>query len=208
MEKKVGRQPQQQATGAAVMAVRSLCAAILAASLFGLSTGDQTATDYFPARIHPVHNQVAGTWSVVTANITSNGTTTAAFGPYPTGILIFAPTLYFSEVISVDPTTLPHFASDTDRTSGSAEQNAAVIAGTLGQVGQYTVDEQGRFASEVILLSTYPNWIGLHRTTRMLNETAIEGGRFLRERLQDVGSEVVVEILWKREGLETVEIGW
>nr|POE86492.1 hypothetical protein CFP56_46676 [Quercus suber] len=179
-------------------------------SLFVRSTAAHRLADADPAHtLANIPNQVAGTWSLVSANITTADTpTTAAFGPNPIGILIFAPTLYFSELVSVDPATLPRFPSDSDRTSGSAAQNAAVVAGTLGQIGRYTVDEQGRFASETFLASTFPNWVGLHRTTRTINETAVEGGRFLRERLQDEGSDVLIEILWKREGREMAMGEW
>ncbi|KAF2168618.1 hypothetical protein M409DRAFT_21364 [Zasmidium cellare ATCC 36951] len=148
---------------------------------------------------YPTPNLVAGTWSLATANITQNGTTAPAFGDHPVGILIFAPTLYFSELITVDPSTLPVFTSNS-KTNGTAAENAAVVAGTLGQIGNYTVASDGTFKSEVIIASTFPNWIGLYRNTTALNETVDGTGRLMHEMLHDPGTSTRVEILWERVG--------
>ncbi|KAK4504523.1 hypothetical protein PRZ48_005439 [Zasmidium cellare] len=165
-----------------------------------LSSLHLAAAHSIPFEPHkPTPNLVAGTWSVVTANITTNGTTAPAFGDHPTGILIFAPTFYFSELITVDTATLPRFASN-NRADGTAAENAAVVAGTIGQIGNYTVASDGTFESDLIIASTFPNWIGLDRNMTALNETLEEGGRFMREMLHDAGTTTRVEILWERVG--------
>ena len=93
-----------------------------------------------PSALHP--NKVAKTWCLVTADSTTNGSTTPAFGSHPEGILIFAPTLYFSKRISIDLADVLRFSSDSNRASGTCEQNAAVVAVTLCQIGVYAVDDQ------------------------------------------------------------------
>ena len=59
----------------------------------------------------------------------------------------------------------------------------------------YTVDGQGRFATEHVIASTFPNWTGLSRDTSRITETV--SGDTMVERLKDPGGPQIV-ILWKR----------
>ena len=54
---------------------------------------------------------------------------------------------------------MPKFASD-NRTQGSAEENRAVVQGTLAHFGTYKVDERQRTLNFHIVGSTFPNWEG------------------------------------------------
>lgn len=135
---------------------------------------------------------------MMSANATTDGVTTSPYGTSPSGLLIFTKNLYFAETLSVDPATLPRFASSSDRSSGTAEQNAAVVAGTLGQEGTYTVDGNGNFESNVIRTSTFPNYVGASRNTSALRLDVDKTGQYLTEMLQDIGSPTLIMIEYKR----------
>lgn len=136
---------------------------------------------------------------MMSANATTNGTTVYPYGTSPTGLLTFTEDLYFAETLSVDPSTLPRFASSSDRSSGTAKQNAAVVAGTLGQEGTYTVDRYGNFESNVIRTSTFPNYVGAARNTSALRLEVDGTGQHLTEMLQDIGSPTLIMIEYKRK---------
>lgn len=181
------------------MTIKTLCFIIAAISAFATS-----ASSYkLPSPGHKIRpkqlpNKVAGTWLLESANATANGMSFPALGPKPEGILIFAPTLYFSELISIDPSTLPRFRSNANRPSGTCEEDAAVLAGTLGSYGTYTVDEEGSFKTDTFLGSTFPNYIGMHGNSSTINETLIDHGRYLHESLHNVGTDVRIDVLWKK----------
>jgi hypothetical protein len=52
---------------------------------------------------------------------------------------------------------LPKFAAN-NRAAGTAEENKAVVTGSLAHFGTYTVDEAGKSFTFQIQSSTYPNW--------------------------------------------------
>ena len=66
---------------------------------------------------------------------------------------------------------------------GTAEENAAAVAGALGQYGTYTVDENGDFAGNTIIGSTFPNWNGLQQSTAQLR--MVIDGDTVSEQLTD-----------------------
>lgn len=137
-------------------------------------------------------NLVAGTWIMVSAQADPDGANKPLFGPHPNGVLIFTPDMHFADVLT-NP-DVPKFAS-TDRAEGTDVENKAVVARDLALYGIYTVDEQGNFATEHVIASTFPNWNGLNRDTHTITET-IEGDT-MTERLQDPGGPQIL-IVWKR----------
>lgn len=137
-------------------------------------------------------NQVAGTWRIVSAQAERDGKVTYPFGRAPIGLLIFGDDLHFAETI-VNP-AVPKFASNAP-SAGTAAENKAAMSGSLGNSGTYTVDAQGRFASEHIISSTFPNWNGLDRDRRLITEE-VEGDT-MTEHLQDPGGPKIT-IVWRR----------
>ncbi len=137
-------------------------------------------------------NLVAGTWIMVSAKADGAGGNRDLFGSYPSGQLILTEGLQFSDVL-VNP-GVPRFAL-SDRAMGTEAENKAVVAGDLALYGTYTVDEQGFFATEHIIASTFPNWTGLNRDTSLITETV--DGDTMVERLKDPGGPQIV-IVWKR----------
>ncbi len=137
-------------------------------------------------------NLVAGTWLMVSAKADPDGENRDLFGSHPNGQLIFTEGLQFSDVL-VNP-DVRMFAS-SDRAMGTEAENKAVVAGDLALYGTYTVDEQGCFATEHIVASTFPNWTGLNRDISLITETV--DGDTMVERLKDPGGPQIV-IMWKR----------
>jgi Neuraminidase (sialidase) len=101
--------------------------------------------------------ELVGTWSLVSETYEQNGKTIQPYGPSPKGIQILGSDGQFA-VIIVNP-DLPKFASD-NRVAGTAEENKAVVQGSLAYFGTYTVDDAGKTWSVQIEGATFPNWMG------------------------------------------------
>lgn len=137
-------------------------------------------------------NLVAGTWKIVSAKADPKGANRDLYGPSPTGQLIFTEDLHFAVVINRPD--VPAFGED-DRSKGTDAENRAAMAGALALYGTYAVDGEGRFASEHVVGSTFPNWNGLDRNTATLTETP--NGDTMVEHLEDPGKPLI-EIIWQR----------
>src|SRR6266571_198948 len=85
---------------------------------------------------------LVGTWTMVSNDtIDASGKKTPTFGPNARGSLIFASNGRYS--VNIARAGLPKFASD-NRAKGTAEENQAVIAGSIAHFGKYTVDEKDK----------------------------------------------------------------
>jgi len=127
--------------------------AVISASLMlaglGAPAGDAAAQDA---------KSLVGTYTLVSADTTdASGKKTPSFGPNARGSLIFSSNGRYS--IHFASASLPKFASN-NRTKGTAEENQAIVAGSLGHFGKYTVDEKDKAFTFHIEASTYPNWDG------------------------------------------------
>jgi hypothetical protein len=111
-------------------------AASLAASLFALPAAAQTA------------KSVAGTYSPVSV---------PAYGEKPRGQMILTPDGRYSIVLT--RADMPNIAGGS-RTKGTAEENQAVVHGSIAHSGRYTVDEGGKAITFHIDTSTFSNWNG------------------------------------------------
>ena len=110
-------------------------------------------------------NQVTGTWRMVSARIDPEGRNVPAYGARPNGMLVFTPDMHFVELMS--DADVPRFAANV-RGQGTAADNKAAMAGSIGLFGSYTVDGAGAFTGDVVEGSTFPNWVGDVRTSREL----------------------------------------
>jgi hypothetical protein len=102
--------------------------------------------------------QIIGTWSLVSSEtVQQNGTRSPTFGPNAKGIAIFdhGGNYVFSFVSS----NLPKFTHN-NRNAGTAEENKAVVEGSLGHFGTYAVNEADSSFTLRIEGSTFPNWAG------------------------------------------------
>ena len=127
--------------------------------VFGLSAVTVLALAAFPAGAEEpksLKDQLVGTWRLlIDDRVNPDGTQTPNYGPNPNGILMFDGNGHYALVIA--RSNLPKFKSN-NRTEGTADENKAVVGGTLAHFGTYAVDETGHTLTLHIEGSTYPNW--------------------------------------------------
>jgi hypothetical protein len=91
---------------------------------------------------------VAGTYAAVSV---------PAFGDNPTGQMILTPDGHYSIVIT--RRGLTKIAAGA-RPKATPDENKAVVDGSIGHVGRYTIDEGGKYITFRIETSTFANWNG------------------------------------------------
>lgn len=91
---------------------------------------------------------VAGTYAPVTVS---------AFGDKPRGQMILTPDGRYSIVLS--RADLAKIASGK-RTEGTADENKAVVHGSIAHSGRYTIDDGGKSITFHVETATFPNWNG------------------------------------------------
>ena len=104
--------------------------------------------------------QLVGAWTVVSSS-TKLPDGSAAWGANPIGLTIFTENgRYSSQLMRSD---LPKFTSN-NRTQGTAEENKAVVQGSISSFGTYTVNEAIKTFTIRYEGSTYPNRKGTEET--------------------------------------------
>jgi len=99
--------------------------------------------------------QLVGTWMLVSnENVNTDGTKRQIFGPNPKGIMILDADGRFA-LIAVNPDR-PKFKGKT-RLDGTAEENKAVVAGTVAAFGTWSVEEATSTLITRIDASLFPN---------------------------------------------------
>ena len=135
---------------------------------------------------------VARTWILVSYTSTAaDGRKTENFGQHPLGIAHFDRAGHF--VISVVRSDLAPFASN-NREHGTADENAAVVRGSIAYFGTYAADAAGTSLIFEITGATLPNWIGATQTRGVRFETP--NGLTLINAAASGGG--VAEITWRR----------
>ena len=117
----------------------SAVSALLLFAALALPTGNAAAQDA---------KSVAGTYTAVSS---------APFGDNPRGQLILGRDGRYSIVLA--RTTLPKIAAGA-RGKGTAEENKAIIGGSIAHFGKYTVDAKDKTITFNVEASTFPNWDG------------------------------------------------
>jgi hypothetical protein len=103
----------------------------------------------------PTAKDLVGTWSLVSdVNTASDGAKVQPFGSAPKGMAVFDGNGHFAIVISRPD--LAKFASD-NRMHGTPEENKAIVQGTIGFFGTYSV--AGGVLIQRIEGGTWPSWI-------------------------------------------------
>jgi hypothetical protein len=118
--------------------MKSVSSSVLAAAI-AVASGAALAQDA---------KSVAGTYTIVSQ---------PAFGEKPRGQLILGRDGRFAIVLA--RATLPKVAAGA-RDKGTAEENKAIVSGSIGLFGKYTVDAKDKTITLNIETSTYPNWDG------------------------------------------------
>lgn len=112
-----------------------------------------------PALAQQPANWLVGSWKLVEARETTGGQPKEYLGPNPLGQVLFDANGQFSDILM--RSDLPKFKS-SNRAQGSAEENAAVVQGSIAYFGTYTLT--GDNLKMHIVGSTYPNWIDTDQT--------------------------------------------
>lgn len=128
--------------------VISLSAAMLLPFALALPAGNAAAQG----------KNLVGAWTIVSSdNVDAAGKKTPIFGSDLRGSLIFTANGRYS--LTLARAKLPKFASD-NRNKGTAEENQAVVGGSLSHFGKYSTDDKDKSFTFLIETSTYPNWDG------------------------------------------------
>jgi hypothetical protein len=102
--------------------------------------------------------QVQGSWTLVSVYVEQDGKKMEPFGSQPRGSMILTPDGRFSIVLM--RASLPKFASN-NRMKGTAEENQAVVQGSLAHYGRYAVASEKEHTVNLSNEgSTFPNWDG------------------------------------------------
>ena len=143
------------------------------------------------AQANPL-NKVLGTWRMVSAQLDPNGRNLPAYGRAPSSLLVFTSDMHVIEVMT--DSTVPKFVSNA-RGQGTAEENQAAMAGSIGWFGTYTVDESGNLSGDRVEGSTFPNWVGNVRTPKDI-QLVVDGDRILETFRRPEGTQII--IAWQR----------
>ncbi|MBN3786178.1 lipocalin-like domain-containing protein [Burkholderia sp. Ac-20353] len=117
----------------------SAISALLLIAAFALPAGHAVAQDA---------KSVAGTYTLV-----SN----SQYGDNARGQLILSPDGHYSIILA--SATLPKIASNS-RIKGTAEENKAIVDGSIAHFGKYTVDADDKNITFNVEVSTFPNYDG------------------------------------------------
>ena len=151
---------------------------------------DGDAARFLPAGSSARTNGKGLGWNVDDSNVNVrvDGTRTDVFGTNGKGTIIFDSAGHYASVtLNAD---IPKFASG-NRNTGTAEENKAVVQGSLAHFGTYTV------ADKVITLkvegSTWPAWAGTEQKRTIVSFTGDEIKWTLPASIGGTG-----EVGWKR----------
>jgi hypothetical protein len=96
-----------------------------------------------------------GTWTLVSVINEQDGKKSDPFGPNAKGVLMFDANGRY--MITFTSATLPKFASN-NRATGTADENKAIVNGSLAHFGTYVVNEADKSFTFRIESATFPNW--------------------------------------------------
>ena len=117
-------------------------------------------------------DQMVGMWELVSAeNTSADGTKALPFGPAPKGMAVLDANGRF--VILNMSSTLPKVGSN-NRAAATPEEYKAIVSGSLGFYGTWTVDESAKELVYQVEASTFSNWVGQEHKRPILSVTSDE----------------------------------
>jgi Lipocalin-like domain len=126
--------------------------------------------------------RLVGSWTLLSLTAGEGAEQTLPYGPNPKGSMMVDANGRFS--ITVLRSDLPGFASG-NRMTGTADENGAIVHGSIAYYGTYTIDEATLVITVRIEGSTFPNFAGGTQTRILsfdgdevtyLNPTPSHGG--------------------------------
>ena len=115
----------------------------------------------------------------------------AQFGDNPRGQLILGRDGHYSIILA--RTTLPKVASGA-RGNGTAEENKAIVGGSIAHFGKYTVDTKDKTITFNVEASTFPNWDG----TTFKRAFKVSGDQLTYTNNAPSSGGGAQEVVWKR----------
>jgi Lipocalin-like domain len=164
--KKAAKYIETRTMNRIISAIVTASALVIGILLAGEEAVAQTAKD------------LVGTWTLVSITLEQDGNKTDFYGPNPKGQLTYDANGRFSEILT--RSDLPKFASN-NRIAGTAEENKAIVQGSLAQFGTYSVSETDKIITRHIESCTFANWNGTERQGSFsisgdkLNYTSLSG---------------------------------
>lgn len=138
--------------------IRNLAAIFPVVTAFAVVSPFVASDAYGQQKGASTAKQLIGHWTLVSLRNEQDGKTTESLGPNPKGLFIFDRSgRYVAMQFRPD---IPKFASN-NRSTGTAEENKAVVLGALAHYGTYSVNEKEGSYTILPEASTYPNWVGV-----------------------------------------------
>jgi len=163
-------------------ALPALAAVALVASATYAGTNPKTGS---------LDKQLIGTWTMVSNVHDQEGKKTEPYGPDAKGSMIFADNGRVMVIIT--RTDIPKFASN-NRTTGTAEEDKAVVAGSIAYFGTYRANDADKAITMHVDGTTYPNWLG----TDQKRTVELSGDELkFTNKAPSMGAGTVV-VTWKR----------
>lgn len=135
--------------------------------------------------------QLVGTWKLVSNdNVAPNGEKRKLFGSNPKGLVIYEANGWYAQ-IQINPDR-PKFKGKT-RLDGTAEENKALVHGTAGHFGTWSVDEASKTLTVRQEVNIFPNDDGL-----VAKRTITLTGNQLKVTNPNPSSGGTAEIVWER----------
>ena len=120
--------------------------------------------------------QLVGTWDHVVSEVTMpDGKKSFAFGEKPNGTIMFTADGRFVQVHIASG--IPKIAA-SNRNAGTADENKAVVSGSIALFGTYTVDEEKKLVTFTVKASTFPNWDGAVQQRKIV---VLDANQFVNE---------------------------
>ena len=88
-----------------------------------------------------LRDQIVGTWSASAQYVEQDAKRIEPFGANPKGMAVYDDKGRF--ILLLQRATLPSFASG-NRMAGTPDENQAVVQGSIGYFGKYSINEQER----------------------------------------------------------------
>lgn len=112
-----------------------------------------------PQPPRPLKEQLVGAWALLLLDgIKTDGTQVPLYGPNPLGSLLFTSNGRVSTQLMRTVNLAPFKSNNRD--TGTADENKAVVQGTLSFFGTYTVDEADKSFTQKVEGSSFPNFEG------------------------------------------------
>ena len=157
---------------------------LLLVTILALVAMSNSSNVWAKEKVGTLEKQIQGTWTLVSIFVEKDGEKINVFGANPRGSMILTPNGRFSVILM--NASLPKFAANS-RIKGTAEENQAVIQGSLAYFGNFKiVNAKEQMVSLNIEGSTFPNWDGVEQKLvmtvtgdemKVINPAAAIGGK-------------------------------